>query len=251
MIEVKDLSCTLGGKRILSDISFRIERGGFYGIIGTNGSGKTTLLRCLTRNATYQKGSIKIEDKNLESYSFKLLARKTSLVPQHTDFMFDFSSHQIVLMGRIPYQKPLHSDRKEDLQIVESAMKETGTWHLRNSNAKTLSGGEAQRVIIARALAQKTPILFLDEPVSSLDLRHQFEIMNLLKRINSEGRTVVVVLHDLNLALQYCDRLLLLKDGRLVEQGETSQILTPEKISHYFQIQASLREKHIVFTPPK
>ncbi len=249
MIEVNNLCCTLGGKNILSEVSFKVERGGFYGIIGCNGSGKTTLLKCLTRNAAYQKGSIRIDDRNLEKYSFKSLARKISLVPQHTDFMFDFSSHQLVLMGRIPYQMPLQSDRTEDLLEVEKAMKATNTWHLRNSNAKTLSGGEAQRVIIARALAQQTPVLMLDEPISNLDISHQFEIMNLLKRINAEGRTVIVVLHDLNLTLRYCDKILLLHGGRLVEQGQTSQILHPETIERYFNVKASLTASNLSDTP--
>ena len=113
----------------------------------------------------------------------------------------------------------------EDLKIVEQSMKQTNTWHLRNSNAKTLSGGEFQRVIIARALAQQTPVLMLDEPISNLDIQHQFEIMSLLKQINQEGRTVIIVLHDLNMTMQYCDNVLLMQNGRLALQGSANSFI--------------------------
>ena len=124
---------------------FTLKRGCFCGIIGNNGSGKTTLLRCLTRNHDVEKGMIRIAGKDICSYSFKDLAKQTAFVPQRTELMFDFSAHQIVLMGRQPYQKPLYSDSAEDLKTVEEAMKQTDTWHLRDANARNLSGGEFQR----------------------------------------------------------------------------------------------------------
>ena len=132
MIEVRNLNYVAGKKKILSDISFSLSSGGFYGIIGNNGSGKTSLLKCLTRNNDVVNGKIEIDGRDLNSYSFKELAKKIALVPQHTELMFDFSAHQLVLMGRTPYQRPLYSDSSEDLKIVEQSMKQTNTWHLRN-----------------------------------------------------------------------------------------------------------------------
>lgn len=243
MIEVKSLNYSVGKREILSDLSFTLKRGCFCGIIGNNGSGKTTLLRCLTRNHDVEKGMIRIAGKDICSYSFKDLAKQTAFVPQRTELMFDFSAHQIVLMGRQPYQKPLYSDNAEDLKTVEEAMKQTDTWHLRDANARNLSGGEFQRVIIARALAQQTPILMLDEPVSNLDIHHQFEIMSLLQSINVEGRSILIVLHDLNLAMQYCKQILLIQNGKVGAYGETKEILTKENIEKHFDVKAEIIEK--------
>ena len=160
--------------------------------------------------------------------------------------MFDFSALQIALMGRIPYQKPLYSDSKEDFQIVKQAMQRTNTWHLRDMNAKNLSGGEFQRLIIARALSQQTPLLMLDEPVSSLDIRHQFDIMNLLKQINKEtNTTILIIIHDLNLAMRYCDEVILLNQGELVAKGESKQVLTQENISKHFGIKVDIVDNWI------
>lgn len=239
MIETKNLCLRLGKKDVLSDVSVAFAEGSFCGIVGTNGSGKTSLLKCLTRNIKPTSGSVVLDGRNLESYSYRELSKRQSLVPQHTQLMFDFSAHQLVLMGRIPYQKPLANDQAEDLAAVEKAMKQTSTWQFRNSDAKTLSGGEFQRVIIARALAQQTPIIMLDEPVSSLDLSHSFEIMELLESINREGKTVIVVLHDLNLAMRYCKSVLLLSEGRVAAFGATDKVLTPENIERFFGVRAS------------
>lgn len=255
MIEVRNLNFNAGGRMILSKVSFALEKGCFCGIVGNNGSGKTTLLRCLTRNNDIAKGKVWIDGRDIVSYSFKDLAKQMAFVPQRTDLMFDFSALQIVLMGRNPYQKPLYSDNEEDLRVVEQAMKQTDTWHLRNANARHLSGGEFQRVIIARALAQQTPVLLLDEPVSNLDIQHSFEIMSLLKSINENGRSIVIVLHDLNLAMQYCKQILLLQNGNVAAMGSTPEILTKENIEKYFNVKAeiiqrqgNLQSSHIVMT---
>lgn len=239
MIETKHLCLRLGKKDVLSDVSVGFAEGSFCGIIGTNGSGKTSLLKCLTKNLKPSSGSVYLDGQNLENYSYRELSRKLSLVPQHTQLMFDFSAHQLVLMGRIPYQKPLANDRTEDLATVKKAMKLTSTWQFRDSDAKTLSGGEFQRVIIARALAQETPVIMLDEPVSSLDLSHSFEIMELLEKINREGKTVIVVLHDLNLAMRYCKDILLLSEGRIAAFGPTKEVLTTQNIERFFGVRAS------------
>ena len=246
MIKVNDFNYTIGEKSILRNINFQIEKGKIYGILGTNGSGKSTLLKALSRINPVKNGKIFIDNKDINTYSSKKLAQTIAVVPQQTNLMFDFSALQIALMGRIPYQKPLYSDSEEDFQIVRESMQLTNTWHLRDMNAKNLSGGEFQRLIIARALAQQTPVLMLDEPISSLDIRHQLDIMNLLKKINKEtNATILIILHDLNLAMKYCDNVLLLNKGDLVAFGQSKDVLTEENISQHFGIKTSISENYL------
>jgi len=246
MIEVKNLTYTIGEKQILKDINFQIEKGKIYGILGNNGSGKSTLLKALSRINPVKNGTIFIDKKDINLYSAKLLAQTIALVPQQTNLMFDFSALQIALMGRIPYQKPLYADSEEDLEIVKQSMLRTNTWHLRDMNAKNLSGGEFQRLIIARALSQQTPLLMLDEPISSLDIRHQFDIMNLLKQINKEtNATILIIIHDLNLAMRYCDEVILLNQGELVAKGESKQVLTQDNISKHFGIKVNIDQDYL------
>lgn len=246
MIEVKNLTYTIGEKQILKDINFQIEKGKIYGILGNNGSGKSTLLKALSRINPVKNGTIFIDKKDINLYSAKLLAQTIALVPQQTNLMFDFSALQIALMGRIPYQKPLYADSEEDLEIVKQSMLRTNTWHLRDMNAKNLSGGEFQRLIIARTLSQQTPLLMLDEPISSLDIRHQFDIMNLLKQINKEtNATILIIIHDLNLAMRYCDEVILLNQGELVAKGESKQVLTQDNISKHFGIKVNIDQDYL------
>ncbi len=246
MIQVKNLTYTIGKKQILNNISFQIEKGKIYGILGTNGSGKSTLLKALSRINPVKNSTIFLDGKDINQYSSKQLAQTIALVPQQTNLMFDFSALQLALMGRIPYQKPLYSDSEEDLAIVKESMLLTNTWHLRDMNAQNLSGGEFQRLIIARALSQQTPVLMLDEPVSALDIRHQFEIMNLLKKINKDtNTTILIILHDLNLALKYCDEVILLNKGDLVAFGQSKQVLTQENISKHFGIKVDIVDNWI------
>ena len=248
ILEVNNISYSVREKNIIEDISFSLEKGGFYSVIGTNGSGKTTLLRCIANSIETTKGNIKINNKPINKYTPKFLAHQISVVSQHTEFLFDFSSFQVVMMGRMPYQKLLQTDSLEDLNIVEQCMKKTNTWHLKDRSIKQLSGGELQRVMIARALAQQTPIILLDEPVSSLDIRHQFDIMELLKQINKENNTTIfIILHDLSLALKYSDMVISLKDGHLIHFGKTKDILTKENIENLFEIKADILDnKNII-----
>ncbi|MDR1725106.1 MAG: ABC transporter ATP-binding protein [Bacteroidales bacterium] len=233
-------------KTLLYNMSFEIKQGGFYGIIGNNGSGKTTLLRCLSKTLSVRDDTILLNKVDINLYSYRQLAKQIAVVPQHTDFLFDFSSHQIVMMGRVPYQKRLRSDSIEDLQIVQRAMEQTNTWHLRNTSVKVLSGGELQRIIIARALAQNTPCILLDEPVSNLDIKHQFEIMNLLLSINEkEKKTIIIVIHDLNLALKYTQYLLVLQQGKLIANDYTQNILTSQNIKNIFAINATIIDDNL------
>ncbi|MFA6806715.1 MAG: ABC transporter ATP-binding protein [Bacteroidales bacterium] len=248
ILEVNNISYALREKNIIEDISFSLKKGDFYSVIGTNGSGKTTLLRCISNSIQPTKGNIRVNNKLINKYSPKILARYISVVSQHSEFLFDFSSFQVVMMGRMAYQKLLQTDSEQDLIIVEECMKKTSTWHLKDRSIKQLSGGEMQRVMIARALAQQTPLILLDEPVSSLDIHHQFDIMELLRKINHENNTtIVIILHDLTLALQYSDNILALKEGKLTYFGKTHEILTKDNIEDLFNIKAEIIDnKHII-----
>ncbi len=241
IIEVKNLSYKAGEKTILSDINFSLKAGGFYIVLGRNGSGKTTLLKSLSKSIIIEDKKVFINNEDINNYSPKRLAKQLSIVPQHTEFLFDFSAFQIVMMGRMPYQKLLQTDSSKDFEIVKESMQSTNTWHLRNQSIKQLSGGELQRVIIARALTQKTPIILLDEPISNLDIKHQFEIMELLKKINYERQTTIfLILHDLNLAYKYGDEILIMEYGKLKLFGDKQDILNTQNIEDIFKVNANI-----------
>ena len=181
----------------------------------------------------------------MQDYSARALAQKVAFVRQQTQTDFDFSAFETVLMGRNPYQKRLQNESQADWDIVEQCMRQTNTWHLRFSKPHQMSGGELQRVMIARALAQQTPVLLMDEPVSNLDIAHQLEIMRLLR--NDNGKTILIVIHDLNLALQFCDDLMLFHSGKLLYQGPVAGGLTPQNIQTVYGVSAHLADGRIIY----
>ncbi len=241
MIEVKDLTYGYADKPVLNNLTFSIEEGGFYAVMGANGSGKTTLLRLVSGMLTPQEGRVLVDGTEVLRYKARELAQKMSFVRQHPQTDFEFSAFETVLMGRNPYQHHLQNESEHDWKIVEECMRQTNTWHLRFAKPSEMSGGELQRVMLARALAQQTPIMLLDEPISNLDIAHQFDILDLLRTINHrEHKTVMIVLHDLNMALQYCDKLLLLHQGRVLFQGPIREGLTQPNIATVFGVQAAI-----------
>lgn len=249
MIEIRNLSYSYAKDDILHDIGFSVPEGAFYAIMGANGCGKTTLLRCIANLLSPRQGEVLIDSIPTKQYSTRQLAQKVAFVQQHPQTDIDFSAFETVLMGRNPYQRHLQNESKHDWDIVEECMKQTNTWHLRLALPSQMSGGELQRVMIARALAQQTPILLLDEPTSNLDIAHQFEIMELLKEINKrEHKTILIVVHDLNLAMRYCPNTLLLHDHTLLFQGPTSEALTPENIHTVFGVNATLHDSYLHFS---
>lgn len=248
MIEVQHLDYSYGTKSILRDLSFDIAEGSFTAILGANGCGKTTLLRCISGLLTPNSGTVCIDGTAIGDYTARQRAQKVALVQQHPQTDIEFSAFETVLMGRNPYQHHLQNESQEDWNIVEQAMKQTNTWHLRLSLPSQMSGGELQRVMIARALAQQTPVLLLDEPTSNLDIAHQFEIMELLSDINrNEHKTILIVVHDLNLALRYCPQALLLHDQSLLYQGPTLDALTPDRIRVAFGVRAQNIDGYLRF----
>ncbi len=251
MIQVDNLSFKYGNHVILDHLSFQIDTGGLYALMGPNGCGKTTLLRCIARLANPQEGRVLVDGKDVKDYDIRGLAQRIAMVRQQTIPDFEFPAYDIVMMGRHPYQHRLQASTEEDLHIVETAMQTTHTWHLRNHVPSQLSGGEMQRVMIARALAQQTPIMLLDEPTSNLDIAHQLEIMQLLQSINrTEGKTILIVVHDLNLALRFCPQSLLLYQGHLFFNGNSLEALTPQHISHVFGVEASLTDGFLHYERP-
>ncbi len=248
MIDIRNLSYNYGRKEILRDINITVPDGSFFAILGANGTGKTTLLRCIANLLTPTLGKVSIDGTNNDNYSVRELAQHIAIVQQHPQTDIEFSAFETVLMGRNPYQRHLQNESQKDWDIVERVMKQTNTWHLRMSLPRQMSGGELQRVMIARALAQETPILLLDEPTSNLDIAHQFEIMELLRKINfEEHKTILIVVHDLNLALRYCPMTMLLHNHTLMFQGTTKKALTPFNILTAFGVKASVSDNFIKF----
>lgn len=257
MITLSHLSCNFGEKQILHNLDFHVGKGDFYAIMGANGCGKTTLLRCIAGLLTPNSGEVSISpsegtdsERPITSFSARELAQRIAFVRQQAQTDFEFSGFETVLMGRNPYQHHLQNESQLDWAIVERCMRQTNTWHLRLSHPHEMSGGELQRIMIARALAQSTPIILLDEPTSNLDIAHQFDIMELLCDINArEHKTILLVVHDLNLALQYCPQALLLHNKGILAHGTTSQVLTPDNIRTAFGVEATPQYGHLTFRP--
>ncbi len=247
IITANNIHYRIKDKEILKNLSFAIPKGSITSIIGMNGSGKTTLLKLLCGIIKPTKGEIAIDNKAVKDYSIKERSQKISIVFQSVDTDFDFSVEQIVLMGRMPYQTLLSSDKTEDFEICKQSMSATGTWHLRNRLINSLSGGEKQRVFIARALCSQTDIIMLDEPVANLDTKHQIEIMKLLRQIQKENNsTILIVLHDLSLAKKFSDYVLALKDGQMRFFDKQENVLTNENIKSLFEINAKIVENNNV-----
>jgi len=234
-LEIKDVDAYYGSVKILDGIDFSASHGELLGVIGPNGSGKTTLLRTISRILKPKVGTILLEGRDVQGMKDKEFSRNFAAVPQDTTINFDFSALDIVLMGRNPHLGRLELEGEKDIEIARRCMELTNCWHLAERPITELSGGERQLVIIARALTQEPKVLLLDEPTSHLDINYQIEIMELLKRLTSEEKLIVVaVIHDLNLAAQYCDRLALLHKGKIVSLGTQAQVLTAENIKNTF-----------------
>ncbi len=238
IIETNNLSFSYGKEVILKELNIIFGGNKFISIIGPNGSGKTTLLKLLLRLLKSDNGEIKLDGSNLKKYTNKELAKEISYVPQKSEIDFEFTVYEIVSMGRAPYIKNLEKEAKKDKEIIENAMKMTNTWKFREKYINCLSGGELQMVMIARAIAQDTKIIILDEPISHLDIHHQVEIMNTLQKINKEKEALIItVLHDINLASQYSDEILLLNNGEIVAKGEPKKVITKENIKKVYNME--------------
>jgi iron complex transport system ATP-binding protein len=232
MIRLEEITCGYGSKIVLNGIDLETRKGEFVGIIGPNGSGKTTILRTITRLIKPMKGRIYLDDKDIHSLDHKEVAKKIAVVSQNLPVV-TMTVKEFVLLGRVPYYKSLQFFESErDMVIAKNAMAMTDIVKLKDSYMSEMSGGEVQLAFIARALAQEPALLLLDEPTAHLDITHQVGVLDLIKRLNRQyGLTVIIILHDLNLASEYCDRLVLMDNGKIKKAG------IPEEVLNYSHIE--------------
>ena len=236
-INIKDLQVSFDNKEILKKLSLELPSKKFIGIIGPNGSGKSTMLKCIYRILQPNKGSIYIDDKSLTEYSIKETAQKSAVLSQHNYFNFDFEVIDVVLMGRTPYKNSMEADNNDDYEIARESLRIVGMSDYEESNFSLLSGGEQQRVMLARALTQQTECLILDEPTNHLDIKYQLQLMNIIK---NKGLSVVAAIHDLNIAAKYCDLIVAMKDGVITGMGTPAELLTTEFIRSMYDVDADI-----------
>ncbi|MFC2097243.1 ABC transporter ATP-binding protein [Bacteroidota bacterium] len=235
-LKVDNLISGYSGGFMLEKINFVIEKGSFTGIIGPNGSGKTTLFKAITGEISVKEGNILFKSTDTSIMSAKQKAQKMAIVTQNTEAA-DISVEDYVLMGRLPYKKHFQLlDKEIDYTLSTRYMKQVGVFHLKDKLMSELSGGEQQLAAIARALAQEPELLLLDEPTSHLDISHQVQILNLIQQLNEEMHlTVVMIIHDLNLAGEYCDHLIMMNKGKVYKNGNPEQVLNYENIENVYK----------------
>ena len=250
MLEIKDLICGYDSKFFLRNINFRADKGELIGIIGPNGSGKTTLLRAITRILKPRTGTIVLEGRDIWQMGFRELARKIAVVSQNFEIGF-MSVEEFVLLGRIPYYgKFQFLEAKGDMEIANRCMRLTDTLRFKDRLMQEISGGEKQLTLIARALTQEPGLLLLDEPTAHLDITHQVGILDLIRRLNKEfGLTVIMVLHDLNLASEYCHRLVLINEGRIRKMGRPEEVLDYQIIEEVYKTVVVVKKNPISSRP--
>jgi iron complex transport system ATP-binding protein len=236
-IQTDNLTFAYKDKPVLNGVSLSVERSEMVGILGPNGSGKTTLLKIFS-GVLRGRGKINVNGRNIETYGKRELSRLFAMVPQDNQMLFPYTVAEIVLMGRASYHSPLVLEGEKDLEIARDSMELTDCLSFADRYLHELSGGEKQRVIIARALAQEPEILLLDEPSAFLDLKHQVQVFELMRRLNRErALTIVAALHDLNLAALFFPRLIMLRDGKVYRDGSPEEVLTEETIEEVYDIQ--------------
>ncbi len=245
ILDVMGVTCGYGSTPVLADATLKVNKGELLGIVGPNGSGKSTLLKAMSRVLPPRCGRILLQEDDIYEMRPSQAAQHLAVVPQEAGLDFPFTVEAVVMMGRIPHLKRFQREGQRDREIVREALRQTNTLQLAERLVTELSGGEKQRVLIARALAQEPEVMFLDEPTSFLDLNYQIEIMELLNRLRyQQGLTAVMVVHDLNLASQYCDNLLVLKDGRIFTAGSPAQVLNEDLIREVYGCEVKVEQRH-------
>ncbi|RKY81923.1 ABC transporter ATP-binding protein, partial [candidate division KSB1 bacterium] len=251
VLQVEKLTCSYNSAFSLQDISFKINPGELLGVIGPNGAGKTTLLKVITKVLKPQKGKIIFDGKDINKIGFKEFARQVAFVPQTSSAGVNMTVEELVLLGRIPHRRQFQFlETKCDLQVAKQAMVLAGVFELKDRLLSELSGGERQLVTIARALAQEPQLLLLDEPTAHLDIGHQVKILDLVRKLNHEnGLTIIIVLHDLNLASLYCDILLLLNKGKIHSMGTPEHILSYSVIEEVYKTPVVVEQNPVAPKP--
>lgn len=249
-LEVRNLSVVIGGKTIIHDITAEVKSKRFVGIVGPNGSGKSTTLKTIYRVLKPNSGTVLLDGKSLDEISLKESARRLGVMTQMSTLNFDFRVEEVVLMGRTPHKKLMETDNDEDYELARKALELVGMAKMSDRKFNTLSGGERQRVLMARALTQQPEALILDEPTNHLDIQYQLQILQIVKGLGIE---VFAAMHDLNLAISYCDYLYVMSRGTVVAEGNPEAILTPDLIREVFGVDSvlvnvpQLRRKTIAF----
>lgn len=234
-LDITEVTLAIDGLRIVEDVTLSVMPGEIIGLIGPNGSGKSTMLRSVYRLLRPSAGRVALDSEDVWQLSARQSAQRTGVVAQEAPADFGFTVTEIVAMGRTPHQDTWEPDSRRDAEIVRAALEQVGMLAFARRAYSTLSGGEKQRVLVARALAQQPRLLVLDEPTNHLDIRYQLEILELVRGV---GLTTLVTFHDLNLAAAYCQRLYLLHHGRIVATGTPEQVLTPAWIRQVFGVEA-------------
>lgn len=241
LVQVKDLHIIIKGKKILSDINLEISQGKITSIIGPNGSGKSTLLKTLCRSIRPAKGAVNLNGKNIKSMKIKDFAREVAFLTQHHEGPGDITVKELVEYGRYAHREWWKGNNREDVEIVEWALTKTNLTYFSERTVGTLSGGEQQKAWIAMALAQKPKLLILDEPTSYLDICHQLEVLELVKRLNrDEDITVIMVLHDINQAARFSDELIVLKDGKVFTRGKPLEVINTDNLREVFRVETEI-----------
>ncbi|MBO7586365.1 MAG: ABC transporter ATP-binding protein [Bacteroidales bacterium] len=242
-IELEHITFGYGKGTLFHDLSIQVKEGEFCAVVGPNGSGKTTLLKCVAGLLTPDDGNVFVNGRNVREFGTRELATQVAYVPQRQDLIFDLPVYDMVMMGRNPYQRHWQLANAQDDAIVEEMLAQCNLTHLRDRMASELSGGELQRTLIARAMAQQTPVMLLDEPLSNLDVAHKFEIMEILQRLNKEHNILVmIIVHDFPIALQYATHALLMKSGSILQHDVVKAVLSPGNIRECFD----LSERYVI-----
>ena len=249
-LEVEALRFAYDGPFVLDGLDLHVERGELVGIIGPNGCGKTTLLRLISGTLAPAAGAIRLFGQLLDDLPRRRRACMVSVVPQEAQVVFDFTVREIVLMGRAPHLGLLGIESKDDRHIAEEALRATDAAHLGDARLAELSGGEKQRVLLARALAQQAPLMLLDEPTAYLDIRHRLDFYRLVERLRAErSLTVVVVSHDIQLAARFCPRLVMLHQGHVAADGPPKQVITQENLRRVYEADVRILEDPVSGAP--
>ena len=250
LVQVKNVNYRYNHQWVIKGVRFELFPGELVGLIGPNGSGKTTLLKLLNNLLAPKEGQVLYEGKPLRALSQAQIAQRVALVSQENSFVFPPTVLEVVLMGRSPYLKRFQLEGSQDLQMAEAAMEQTRITHLRSRTLHELSSGEKQRVFLARALCQKPHLLLLDEPTAFLDIKHQVTIMDLILSLHQQnGLTILVASHDINLAAQYCQRLILIREGTIEVVGHPSQVVNEETIRKVFETPVMVDQNPFTQTP--
>jgi iron complex transport system ATP-binding protein len=249
VIEIDDISVSLDGTSILDSVSCEVPSQSFVALVGPNGAGKTTLLRTVNGVLTPDSGSVSVNGNNVQSVSSRDVARQIATVPQNTSISFDFSVRDIVAMGRTPYRSRFQLRHTDDGDTIEQALERAQIAHLADRSVGSVSGGERQRVLLARALAQDAPAMLLDEPTASLDIHHQVRTLELVRDLVDEETTALAAIHDLDLAARFCDAIIVLSDGCVLAEGPPSSVLTESVVEQAFGGNPRIHENPITQSP--